>query len=47
MRSNNDNGGPGGSPFYQKNQYVSGWFAKTFSSYDLVWLGEPKDHQKE
>ena len=43
----NDSGGPGGTSFSIGNQYVSGWFAYPFPSYDLVWSGEPKDQEKD
>jgi hypothetical protein len=44
---NNDNGGPGGSAFSKQNQSVSGWLAKPYSSYSLVWSGEPKDDERD
>lgn len=27
-----------------QNQYVSGWFANPYLSYDLVWSGEPDNN---
>lgn len=43
----NDNGGPGGRISAQENQWLGGWLANPYPSYDLVWLGEPKDLRRK